>query len=129
MKSNAASGLVPVELTRIEELLLRSAYLQAKLLEQQYFTAREQYMAQFDRRADVRATLIQIEEANKQFNDALAETHKAHGTTTTSHVYDMDVKALLPRPKEGQVSPSTVPEPVSQRANDEGAKDESTDHD
>lgn len=113
MKDNAAAGLVPIGLSRVEELMLRSSYLQAKLLEQQYFTAREQYMAQFDRRADVRDTLIQIEDANKQFNDALNETYKTHGTTSVTHVYDMDVKALLPRPKEAQAQPSTVPESSS----------------
>lgn len=122
MKANAAAGLVPVELTRIEELMLRSTYLQAKLYEQQYFTAREQHQAQFDRRADVRETLAQIEAANREFNEALEEIHKVHGTTTTTHVYDMGVKALLPRQDVREASTADLePKPAPpQGATDEG---------
>jgi len=104
MKANMAAKALEetyqrpiVEISQIEDLTLRSTYLQAKLLEQQYLTVRADYMALFDRRADVAATLRQIEEANEAFNKALKETHSAHGTSTDLYVYDMDKRALAPR--------------------------------
>lgn len=95
---------VPITLLQVEELLLRSTYLQAKLLESQYLTARSDYMAQFDRTADVRNVLHRIEQATADFNEALNDVHTSHGTDTSRYVYDMDMKALVPRQGEGNES-------------------------
>lgn len=86
-----------IVLTKVEDLTLRSTYLQAKLLEQQYLTARSDYMIAFDRRADVADMLRKVEAANNAFNKALADTHNEHGTSTSDYVYDMERRALVPR--------------------------------
>ena len=86
-----------VVLTKVEDLTLRSTYLQAKLLEQQYLTARSEHMIAFDRRADVADTLRKVEAANEAFNKALDETHDERGTSKSNYVYDMGRRALVPR--------------------------------
>ncbi len=103
LKSNLeamAEGQGPqavVVLTKIEDLTLRSTYLQAKLLEQQYMTARSEHMIAFDRRADVADTLRKVEAANEAFNKALDETHDERGTSKSNYVYDMERRALVSR--------------------------------
>ena len=108
----AAAGVVV--LTQIEDLTLRSTYLQAKLLEQQYMTARADYMIAFDRRADVADTMRKVEAANEAFNEALDETHNEHDTSNADYVYDMDRKALVPR-----FSVSETPVVVAKEPHDE----------
>lgn len=92
---------VPVTLHQLEELLLRSTYLQAKLLESQYLASRTEYMAHFDRTPNARNILQRMEQATADFNEALNETHTLHGTDASRYVYDMDMKALVPRQGEG----------------------------
>ncbi len=87
---------VVVALTKLEDLTLRSTYLQAKLLEQQYLTARSEHMIAFDRRADVADTLRKVEAANEEFNKALDEMYDEHNILKADYVYDMDRKALVP---------------------------------
>jgi len=100
MKAAVAAGLVPISLSRVEELLLRSEYLQAKLLESQYLTARSEYTAQFDRRSDVMEVLRRIQLAQADFAKTLEEAYTAHGTDAAHYMYDMDMRALVPRPNE-----------------------------
>ena len=99
-KMKLAAGFVPILLSRVEELLLRSEYLQAKLLESQYLTARAEYTAQFDRRSDVMEVLRRIQQAQADFAKALDEAYKVHDTDAEHYMYDMEMRALVPRPKE-----------------------------
>lgn len=131
MKQNAAEGRtgeVGVKvLTRIQELELRSHYLQAKLFESQYIQARDRHIAQFDSAPEAVQTRQQIKKAGETFNAALEAVHREHGTSNETHVYDMDAKELRPKDKLNAVPAAVTdakPMPVPAAKEGSDAKEE-----
>ena len=84
-------------LSELDDLKLRSTWLNAKYMEQQYHTARQEFLGQFDRRPDVMETLAKIAAANAEFGTQLDLAHETFGTNAATHVYDMDAKKIVPR--------------------------------
>ena len=129
MKQNAAEGRTGVVggvkvLTRLQALELRSPYLQAKLFEEQYTSARDRYMAQFDRAPEAVETRQQIKEASNAFNTVLDAVHKEHGTSNETHVYDLDAKELRPKDTTVQAVPVADANPVPVAKEGSDAKEE-----